>query len=259
MNVRKNNIILDTIVIVLGVIAMAYYIGLKMAFGKIAFSIVFFICGLIIATYGIIEITFKINIWSKIPKIPRKIITILFVIGLAFFIFVEGLIIYTGHNKESGKSDYLMVLGAGIRGEMITTALAYRLDTAIEYNKENPNVKIIVSGGQGPGEDVTEASAMKKYLVEGGVDEKLIITEDKSTTTYENFEFTKEILDKQAGVKDYTITVVTNNFHMFRAKYFGEQVGFKCLGYPAPTHISTTVNFHVREFFGVIKAYIFNK
>ncbi|MGL5087201.1 MAG: ElyC/SanA/YdcF family protein [Clostridium sp.] len=255
----KNNRVLDIMAIVIGVISMTYYIGLNMAYGKIAFSIVFFIVGLLIFIYGLVEIIFKINLWSKVPKIFRKIITILFVIGLVFFIFVEGFIIYEGHHKDSGKADYLLVLGAGIRGEMVTTALAYRLDTAIEYNKENPNVKIIVSGGQGPGEDVTEAYAMKKYLIEGGVDEALIISEDKSTSTYENFEFTKEILEKEYGKKDYTIMVVTNNFHMLRAKFFGKQVGFKTLGNPAPSHISTTLNFHVREFFGVIKAYILNK
>lgn len=255
---KKNNITLDIFAIGIGVISMAYYIGLKIAYGKIAFSIVFFILGLTISIYGLIEIIFKINLWSKVPKGFRKIITTLFTIGLVFFIFVEGIIIYEGHHKDSGKTDYLMVLGAGIRGEMITTALAYRLDTAIEYNKENPDVKIIVSGGQGEGEDVTEAYAMKKYLIQGGVDENLIISEDKSTSTYENFEFTKELLEKEIGKKNYTITVVTNNFHMFRAKFFGKQVGFNILGNPAPSHISTTLNFHVREFFGVIKAYIFN-
>lgn len=256
---RINNKILDKVAIAIGIIFMMYYIGLKIAFGNIAFSGVFFIVGIIMVMYGAIEIRFKINLWSNITKMLRNIITIIFVIGLSIFIVIEGIILYEGHHKEIGKTDYLMVLGAGIKGEEISTTLKYRLDTAIEFNELNPDVKIIVSGGRGQGEDVTEAYAMKKYLIENGINENLIISEDKSTNTYENFIFTKELLQKVNPNSDYKITVVTNNFHMYRAKYLGEQVGFECLGYPAPAHKSTTFNFHVREFFGVIKAYVFKK
>lgn len=257
--VKSNNIILDKLVIWVGIISMIYYIGLKIAFGSVAFSIVFFIVGLILFIYGSIELKFKVNLWRKIPKLIRNIITILVAIGLSIFIIIEGMIIYEGHHKDSKTPDYLIVLGAGLRGEYISRSLRYRLDTAIEFNKENPDVKIIVSGGQGSGETITEALAMKRYLVGNGVDEDIIISEDKSTNTYENFLFTKDLLKKEFGDKDYTLTVVTNDFHMYRAKYLGRKVGFKCLGYPAPSDISTTLNFHVREFFGVIKAYIFNR
>ncbi|MEG1457605.1 MAG: YdcF family protein, partial [Bacilli bacterium] len=233
---RANNKIVDKVAITIGIIFMVYYIGLKIVLGHIAFSIVFFILGIMLVICGTIEIKFKINLWSMIPKILRNIITILFGIGLLIFIGIEGIIIYEGHHKEIGKTDYLMVLGAGIKGEEIGTTLRYRLDTAIEFNEINPDIKIIVSGGQGQGEDVTEAYAMKKYLIEHGINENLIITEDKSTNTYENFMFTKNILEKENINDDYKITVVTNNFHMYRAKYLGEQVGFECLGYPAPSH-----------------------
>lgn len=258
-NNKLNNKTLDKVAIVIGIISMMYYMGLKIVLGHIAFSIVFFIVGIILVIYGVVEIKLGINLWFMIPKILRRIIVILFAIGLSIFIIIEGIIIYEGHHKETGKTDYLMVLGAGIKGEEIGTTLRYRLDTAIEFNEINPDVKIIVSGGQGQGEDVTEAYAMKKYLIENGVNENLIITEDKSTNTYENFMFTKNILEKENINDDYKITVVTNDFHMYRAKYLGEEVGFKCLGYPAPSHISTTLNFHVREFFGVIKAYVFKR
>lgn len=258
-NNNKNNDTLDKIAIIVGIIFMSYYIGLKLFLGTIAFSIVFFLVGLALVVFGLVEIKLKISLWSSIPKLLRTIISVLFSIGLCIFVAIEGLILYEGHHKDKEKPDYLMVLGAGIRGEEITTTLQYRLDTAIEFNKENPDVKIIVSGGQGQGENVTEAFAMKRYLAENGISEDLIISEDKSTSTYENFLFTKELLEKESGNEDYKITVVTNNFHMYRAKYLAKQVGIETLGYPAPSHISTTLNFHVREFFGVIKAYILKK
>ena len=258
MKIKKNNMVIYGLAILVGIISMFYYVALKISFGSVAFSSIFFIIGLILFAYGMIEIIFKINIWGKVPKKFRKLITILFIVGLSFFIIIEGIIIYEGKNIEKGNSDYLIVLGAGLRGEQISMSLKYRLDTAIEFNKENPNVKIIVSGGKGPGENITEALAMKKYLVSNGVREDLIIEEDKSTSTYENFLFTKELLKKEFGDEDYTLTVITNGFHMHRAKYLGEKLGFETLGYPAPTHQSTALNYYFREFFAVVKAYIFN-
>ena len=133
------------------------------------------------------------------------------------------------------------------------------METALEFNEIYPDVKIIVSGGQGEGEDITEASAMRNFLVSNGVDENLIIMENKSRNTYENFLFTKKLLKKQTGKDEFKITVISNNFHMYRAKYLANEVGFDTLGYPAPAHKSSTLVFYVRKFFGVIKAYVFKQ
>lgn len=250
---------LHKIFIVIGVVSIIYYLGLNMTFGKIAFSSVFFIVGIILVTYGWIEIKYQLNIWGMVPTGLRTVIAFILAIGITFFLVIEGVIFYEGHHYDTEKPDYVMVLGAGLRGSEISTSLLYRLDSAIEFNKLYPDVKIIVSGGQGPGEYITEADAMSNYLVNKGIDESMIIKEDKSTSTYENFQFTKELLSKLSGEEKYTLTVITNNFHMYRAKFLGEQVGFNCLGYPARAHVGSSLNFHIREFFGVIKAFVFKK
>ena len=82
---------------------------------------------------------------------PGKIktaIKICFFIGLASFVFIEGFIIQSAISKHREKSDYLMILGAGLRGEVPSTALYQRLYASLEYIEINPNVKIVVSGGQ---------------------------------------------------------------------------------------------------------------
>lgn len=245
--------------VILGILLILYYLVLKLTVGFISFSNIFFLVGIILLLYGTLELKYKIDLWNRIPKKLRNIFTGLFVVGLCIFIVIEGRIIYEGHHYDREKPDYLMILGAGLRGDKISTTLLYRLEKAIEFNKQYPDVKIIVSGGQGEGEYITEALAMKNYLISHGIDESLIISEDKSTNTYENFLYTKNLLDKEVGLESYTITVISNDFHMYRAKYLGEKVGFKCLGYPAKSHISSTVIFHVREFVGVIKAYILDR
>ena len=258
VGMRKNKV-LYKLCLGVGLALIIYYIGLRLISGFVAFSSMFGLLGVILFVYGFIELKFNINIWGRIPKILRRIITVLFSIGMIIFIIIEGIIIYNGHHYDKERPDYLMVLGAGLRGSKISTSLLYRLETAVEYNKLYPDVKIIVSGGQGPDEDISEAKAMKDYLVSKDIDENLIISEDKYTNTYENFLFTKKLLEDETGEEDFTVTVISNNFHMFRAKYLGEQVGFECLGYPAPSHAASSFIFYTREFFGVIKAFVFKR
>ena len=248
--VGKSNLIYKAFMII-GIILVLYYLVLKLMFGFIAFSSMFCMLGIVLIIYSFIELKFQINIWGKIPKIIRNIVTILFTIGLVLFISVEGLIIYNGHHVDKEKPDYLMVLGAGLRGTKISTSLLYRLETALDFHE--------VSGGQGEGEKISEASAMRNFLVDNGVDSSQIIMEDKSTDTYENFLYTKKILDEESEVKDPTVTVISNNFHMFRAKFLAKEVGINTLGYPAPSHKVSAVVFYVREFFGVIKAFVFKR
>ena len=231
--VGKSNLIYKAFMII-GIILVLYYLVLKLMFGFIAFSSMFCMLGIVLIIYSFIELKFQINIWGKIPKIIRNIVTILFTIGLVLFISVEGLIIYNGHHVDKEKPDYLMVLGAGLRGTKLSTSLLYRLETALDVHELYPDVKIIVDSSQ-------------------------IIMEDKSTDTYENFLYTKKILDEESEVKDPTVTVISNNFHMFRAKFLAKEVGINTLGYPAPSHKVSAVVFYVREFFGVIKAFVFKR
>lgn len=244
---------------IIGILLILYYLMLKIMFGFVAFSSVFCMLGVVLFVYGYVELKFNIDIWGRIPKIYRIIITTLFTIGLVIFIGVESIIIYNGHHHDTQKPDYLVVLGAGLRGRSISASLLYRLETALDFHDMYPDVKIVVSGGQGKGEDMTEALAMRNFLVDNGVDPSLIIMEDKSTNTYENFLYSKNVLEEETVKEDFTITIISNNFHMYRAKFLAKEVGFNTHGYPAPSHKASALVFYVREFFGVIKAYIFRQ
>lgn len=244
---------------IIGILLILYYLMLKIMFGFVAFSSVFCMLGLVLFVYSYVELKFNIDIWGRIPKIYRIIITTLFTIGLVIFIGVESIIIYNGHHHDTQKPDYLVVLGAGLRGRSISASLLYRLETALDFHDMYPDVKIVVSGGQGKGEDMTEALAMRNFLVDNGVDPSLIIMEDKSTNTYENFLYSKNVLEEETVKEDFTITIISNNFHMYRAKFLAKEVGFNTHGYPAPSHKASALVFYVREFFGVIKAYIFRQ
>ena len=244
---------------IIGILLILYYLILKLMFGFVAFSSVFCMLGIVLLVYGYVELKFNIDIWGHIPKIFRIIITTLFTIGLVIFISIESIIIYNGYHHDAERPDYLVVLGAGLRGNSISASLLYRLETTLDFHEMYPDVRIVVSGGQGKGENMAEALAMRNFLVDNGVDPSLIIMENKSTDTYENFLYTKEVLEEETGKEGFTITIISNNFHMYRAKFLAKEVGFSTYGYPAPSHKASALVFYVREFFGVIKAYIFKR
>ena len=118
------------------------------------------------------------------------------------------------------------------------------------YLEENPGTIAVVSGGRGPGEDITEAEVMKEYLLLHGIDEKRILVETDSTTTSENLDYTGKLIDREKKVG-----LVTNNFHIYRALKMAKKQGYTNVsGLAAPSDPLYQIHYLVREFFAMIKA-----
>ncbi len=112
--------------------------------------------------------------------------------------------------------DAIVVLGAGLnKGDQLSRTLKARLDKTLAIY-DNSGKPIIVSGGQGSDELISEAQAMKTYLVENGINEDNIYMEDKSTSTKQNFLYSEDILD-DLFEDNYEILYVSSNFHIFRS------------------------------------------
>lgn len=138
----------------------------------------------------------------------------------------------------------------GVNGTKVSANLKYRLDAALGYIKDNPGCKIIVSGGQGKGENITEGQAMEDYLVGKGVSTERIIKEENSFNTDENLRYSMDII----GDKSASVVLASNNFHIYRAKRIAVKQGYKNVsGIGARTVIFTLPNCYLREAFAVIK------
>ncbi len=126
--------------------------------------------------------------------------------------------------------DYVIIHGSGLLdGERVPKLLSDRLDKAIEVYLKDPTPPYLVpSGGQGPDETISEAEAMKRYLIGKGVPEDRIIKEDQSRTTRENVANSKRIIEAREG-RHYT-ALVTSNYHVYRALRYARDMGFKCTG-----------------------------
>lgn len=146
-------------------------------------------------------------------------------------------------NIKTKKLDYVVVLGAGLMGKRVTPLLAARINRGIEVYRRNPGSKIIMSGGQGPGEEIPEAVAMAKYAEEKGIPKQDIIVEDKSKTTRENLIFSHKLMKPNSR-----FAIVTNSYHVYRALVLAKRLGLQCIGYGAKTKWYFTLNAFVREF-----------
>ena len=180
----------------------------------------------------------------------RRLVLVCYGLGCLFLLFLGSLMLRAIDRGEHGDYDALIVLGAAVHGDRVTWVLSNRLDTAYDYAVAHPNTTLVVSGGQGDGESVTEASAMAGYLVRRGIDQSRILQEDKATSTAENFAFSKAIIDEQLG-KDATIGFVTTRFHVYRAGRVALKGGIPARGLGAPDVWYLAINNFLRECVGI--------
>lgn len=191
--------------------------------------------------------------WSVILlSIPTTIAIYFFVV---FWNFLSISLLYQ-FNQPKYNQDYVIVLGAGlINGEKVTPLLAKRIDRAIQFYHEQSEEtlsppQLLMSGGQGPDEKVPESQAMRDYALEQGIPDEDIIMEAQSTNTLENMKFSKEIMEREKPT-GYHAIFTSNNYHIFRAGMYAEEVGLKIDGIGSKTPRYYLPNAFLREFIAV--------
>lgn len=206
------------------------------------------IAGAPLLLYGIFKDALDRWFETRAGRVVRWIVTGLYLVLIAVMIISSILMISAASRSVRAGADAVIVLGAGVHGEEVTDSLQKRLDTALEYYAKNPDTLIVVSGGMGNGESLSEAEAMQRYLVEHNVPEDQILLEDQSTNTTENFENSKALLDARLGAGTYNTVFVTNDFHIYRAGKEAEKAGLVGVrGLAAPTPILTIPGAYMRE------------
>jgi uncharacterized SAM-binding protein YcdF (DUF218 family) len=148
---------------------------------------------------------------------------------------------------ENG-ADYIIILGCQVIGEYASLPLLQRGYTGIRYLNRNPETKVIVSGGQGPGEDITEAEALRRLLLENKIDRNRILLEDKSRNTKQNLMFSNELYD----LLDKNVIIVTSDYHMFRALSIARKLNYTNVsGLPSRSQRSVLPAFLMREYISI--------
>lgn len=240
------------ILLLAGMISIAYFICIAFFVGH---GTNFYFIWLFLGIGAVmLAVLLKKGIWAAhIPLWFKRIFVTLACLGGILFLVVEGCIISGFSRKGPVGLDYLVVLGAQMKASGPSKALGYRLDEAIRYLEENPDTQVIVSGGQGADEHISEAQGMQDYLVEKGIAPERIIMEDQSKNTFQNLTFSAEYLNRGEDA----VGVVSNNFHVFRATKIAEKAGYeKVYGIAAKGEPFLQFNNMMREFFGVTKDFL---
>ncbi len=184
-------------------------------------------------------------------------IFLLGLIILCFVMFFAILYLVLKYEKSNCEKfcEYVLVLGARILNENTPCkVLENRLISAIIYLQKFENSKVIVSGGTGIDEPISEGYVMKKYLINHGIDKHRIFVEDLSTNTFENLKNTKQIL------KDVDeILIITSKYHLFRSKILARRVGFrKIYLIGSEVNAGSRQKNIIREIFAIIKSIFFD-
>lgn len=187
-----------------------------------------------------------------------RIVVVLVCIGLVYFAAVEVPIIKNARTDDDAERPYLIVLGAAVHGDSPSLSLVHRLRGALSYLEQYPDSVAIVSGGQGPGENMTEAQSMFDWLTANGIAPERVLMEDRATSTKENLQFSFEIILERGDDPVGNVAVLSSPYHLYRAKSMSKLMGVEAAGvagvwdYPV-----LTVNYFIREAFGVTHLWVF--
>ena len=190
----------------------------------------------------------------------RRVLLALLAAGFVLFAALETMVIRGSLAEKTDEPvSSVIVLGAGVNGETPSLTLRTRIDAAAAYLEEHPDVPVILSGGQGPGEAITEAECMRRALVSRGVDEARLQLEERSASTEENLRFSREMLEGLGVDLTQRVAIVTSDYHLCRARlmwggastavpaHMPSALYFRCL----------SVNYFIREAFGLAAYFVY--
>jgi uncharacterized SAM-binding protein YcdF (DUF218 family) len=183
----------------------------------------------------------------------KRLILVLIIAASAYITVITVKMVQASNHVPQQNATSMIILGAKLKGDQLSLTLKSRMDAALIYLQKNPSTQVVVSGGQGSDELVPEADAMKDYLIMHQINPERIQVEAKSTNTFENIKFSKSLL------RGDRILIVSNDFHLLRAKMIAKRQGLIVDTLPAPTPKSVWLQLYAREYVAIIKSYLLDR
>lgn len=185
-------------------------------------------------------------------KILRRCLIAFLTVGMVVVTVTGVVIANAARGNADTECDYLIVLGAKVNGTAPSRTLRERIDAACDYLTAHPEAVAVVSGGQGPDEGISEAQCMYNGLVQRGIAPERIWMENRSTSTWENLNFSLALIEEKTGSRPGKIGLVSSEFHLYRATLFAKKCGVEAVGIPGKTgDFIHFLNYYLREIAGV--------
>lgn len=190
-----------------------------------------------------------------------KVFLVLVLAGAAVFALLLGQVLWGARDDVEGDPQVMIILGCQLHDWGPSIMLQDRLDKALEYLEDHPDITVVVSGGQGENEPASEAQGMADYLADHGFDRENIILEPQSHNTNQNLRFSARHLE-EAGIdiKDGVI-IVSNGFHLARAKMLAGRIGYENVSVLAApsSHTPTRLKMYIREPIALVKSFVLDR
>ena len=177
-------------------------------------------------------------------KTILRITAALLAVILLAIVVPAGLILsaFSGRGEPGG--EILIVLGTTVNGTEPSPMLKQRLDAAVQYLNTYPDAICIVTGGKGDEVNLSEAQCMYNYLTAAGIDAARITMEDRATSTVENLQNVRAMLDTNE------VDILSSDFHLYRAGLIAKEAEFIPTLIPAKTEpITLLLPWFLREIF----------
>ena len=239
--------------VALGVCGFLALLAVYLKFFIPGYSFSALVCLCLIAL--ILFYTFMPLVGLRFPGFARwtvRIFSVILALGLLVVGVTEALVIRASFGDPDKSCQYMVVLGAKVRSDGPSVSLWDRIYGARNYLVEHPDVIAVVSGGQGADEPMTEAQCMYDALVAMGISPDRIWVEDKAESTWENLNFSLNLIEEKTGARPTEIGVLSSEYHLFRASLFARACDVGFIGIPAKTsRTSQLINHCMREVAGV--------
>ena len=195
---------------------------------------------------------------KSMPRWLRAVIT-LACAGVLCFGLLLGAVLYGSYDHVEGQPQTMIVLGCQVKPWGPSVLLQDRLDKALAYLQEHDQITVIVSGGKGPDEPVSEAQCMRDYLVQHGIAEERIYMEDASHNTYANLTNSAALMETLGLEEENGVVLVSNGFHLTRARMLWERVSggekpVSTLAAPS-SHAPSRMWMYIREPLALVKSF----
>lgn len=198
-------------------------------------------------------------------RTPRwlKMIFVLALVGILGFSALLGAVLSGAYDQIDGEPRVMVILGCQVKPWGPSILLQDRLDKALDYLENEPDMTVVVSGGQGPDEHISEAQAMADYLMEQGIGKERILLEDQSHNTVQNLTLTRQLLDELGYDLEQDIVVVSNGFHLTRVRMLWDRVwggedNLSTLAAPS-SHVPSRLKMYLREPLALVKSFVFDR
>ncbi|MBR3742463.1 MAG: YdcF family protein [Clostridia bacterium] len=165
--------------------------------------------------------------------------------------------IKAARHQPSPDKDFIIILGCWFRKDgTLPPLLQGRADRAIAFwrnqkEKTGREARFIPSGGQGKDEPMAEGEALRRYLIDQGVPESLILPETQAKNTYQNMDYSKTII--QRVNPQGKAVFATTNYHVFRSGVWASMAGLNAEGVGSRTKWWYWPNAFMREVVGLLK------